>query len=291
MDEKEQAPHTYDTFVEKGEIRVIDCRTCGFKHIFPLPSESYLREYYNKSYSDPLEKINIETIFSTISKALASNSDKKTRKALDLGAGDGTILEYFKGQGWITSGIEPHPDIGEERCKTLGIIKSSFEEVEWDHLRDFDAVLLSFVLEHLRDPKTLLSRAYEAMSPGAIIYMEVPNDFNALQETIHEQLGLERWWIVAPDHLNYFNSDSLTHLAEQVGFSTLLIESSFPVEMFVLMGENYIGNPTMGKKIHRKRLEFEHHLRKSGRNSLRREIYRKLIEIGIGRSIIYYGMK
>lgn len=50
-----------------------------------------------------------------------------------------------------------------------------------------------------------------------------------------------------PEHINYFNFESITRLLERNGFSIIEITSTFPLELFLLMGDNYIGNNEIGK--------------------------------------------
>ena len=57
-----QIEHQFDTFWEEQGIKVIDCRTCGFKHIYPLPTseeiaEFYIEKYYREINPFPYEKI------------------------------------------------------------------------------------------------------------------------------------------------------------------------------------------------------------------------------------------
>ena len=135
------------------------------------------------------------------------------------------------------------------------------------------------------------AQLHKILKPNGIICVEVPNDFNELQETLVKQQNKESWWISTPDHINYFNVHSLKQLFEKNKYDVILTESSFPVELFPLMGEDYIGNPDIGKQIHKKRINFEKELINSNKNQLKRKIYQKLIEIGIGRSIIMYAAK
>ena len=55
------------------------------------------------------------------------------------------------------------------------------------------------------------------------------------------------------------------------------------------MGDNYIGNDKVGKIIHNKRVNFENNLNDSGFDNIRRNIYSKFSEIGIGREFCIIG--
>ena len=69
------------------------------------------------------------------------------------------------------------------------------------------------------------------------------------------------------------------------------VETTFPMEIFPMMGDNYRTDPQVGKQCHRRRVEFEMNMYHGGRESLMGEMYSALANIGIGRSIILYAQK
>ena len=71
----------------------------------------------------------------------------------------------------------------------------------------------------------------------------------------------------------------------------MIRESTFPLELFLLMGQDYVKNPKIGKKIHLERIQFEKSFVKRKETELKRKIYQKLAEIGIGRTAIIYAKK
>lgn len=46
-------------------------------------------------------------------------------------------------------------------------------------------------------------------------------------------------------------------LIENLGFGSMLKTSDFPMELFPLIGEDYIKNYKVGSKYHQKRMELE----------------------------------
>jgi hypothetical protein len=80
-------------------------------------------------------------------------------------------------------------------------------------------------------------------------------------------------------------------LLKRIGFKIIIKEATFPLEIFLLMGQDYIKNPKIGKKIHLERIQFEKNFEKRKEGQLKRKIYQKLAEIGIGRTAIIYAKK
>lgn len=56
-----------------------------------------------------------------------------------------------------------------------------------------------------------------------------------------------------PDHINYFDFHGIEILLENLGFGIVLKTSDFPMELFLLMGEDYIENYKVGIKCHQKK--------------------------------------
>jgi len=80
-------------------------------------------------------------------------------------------------------------------------------------------------------------------------------------------------------------------LLKKRGFDILQIESTFPIDLFLLMGETYIGNELLGRGCHSKRKTLEINLAGSGHNKVKRELYIAMAKLGIGREICAYARK
>jgi len=94
------------------------------------------------------------------------------RRILDVGCGDGVLLDRLGGWGHA-EGIEPDattlgPDAAHRRIH-LGPFDASFRPAE-----PFDLVLFLDVLEHLDDPVASLARARELLRTGGRVFVSVP---------------------------------------------------------------------------------------------------------------------
>ena len=67
----------------------------------------------------------------------------------------------------------------------------------------------------------------------------------------------EKWWVAPPHHLNYFTRTTICNLVEKCGFTPIKVATTFPLELFIMMGMNYIGDDKVGRKIHEMRMEME----------------------------------
>ena len=158
--------------------------------------------------------------------------------------------------------------------------------------RKFDVVFLNNVLEHLLEPVEVVKSINQnlLLKNGAIV-IDVPNEYNVLQVAGQKLHNLPEWWIAPPRHLNYFSLQSLENILSETGFEVFHYESSFPLEMFLLFGENYVSDQNIGKKIHNSRVNFEMNLVKSGNSKTLFNLYHDFAKQGIGRQIRVYAKK
>jgi len=282
--------HRYREKHEVNDIKVIECIDCGFKHLFPLPTQKRLDEFYKNHFQESTPSPNLDDKKETLLEILGDSPDKRI---LDVGAWNGEFLDKFEDLGWERVGIEPNKKKKKIlELKGVMVFEDFLEEIEVALLGKFDVVNLSFVLEHTLMPKKNLEIVFnDLLKPNGIICVEVPNEFNPLQMAIIKNKDIPIYWLYSPDHINYFNFDSLEQLIQRIGFEVLHKESDFPVEFFVLMGENYIGNEKVGKRIHKKRCVLEENLESAGLNNLKRSIYKHFASLNIGRSVLMYARK
>ena len=293
----------------KGEVLsccngfdVIDCQNCGFAHIIPIPTVDELERVYKHDYYEEEKPLYLERYLEDIDwwnstythryETLERLMPDKMRDILDIGTGPGYFLLNGKKRGWNVRGIEPSIKAFEHSC-SLGLdVKQGFflEETARD-LGMYDVINLGLVLEHIPDPTGMLRLINKQLNNDGIVCIVVPNDFNPFQLLLRDHLNFKPWWVAPPHHINYFNFKSLGGLLENCGFSVVHQESTFPIDLFLLMGENYIERDELGRKCHTKRMNFERSMRENGAGELLERLYTDFAKQGIGREIVMYAKK
>jgi SAM-dependent methyltransferase len=285
----------------KDGFDVIDCVFCGFKHAIPIPESEDLKDVYQNEYYSDEKPLYLERYkedldwwnivysrrYEILEKYLAPNQ----RSLLDIGSGPGYFLFNGKQRGWSVKGIEPSYKAAEySRGLDLDITSGFYSKVTASELGVVDVINMSLVLEHIPNPMEFLGLINDQLSIGGMAIIVVPNDFNPFQTILNENMGFEKWWVTPPHHINYFNFSSLAGLLEKVGFEILHRESTFPIDMFLLMGDNYIGNDGIGRACHAKRVNFEKAMALSVSGKLSK-LYSSFSEFGIGREIVMFARK
>jgi 2-polyprenyl-3-methyl-5-hydroxy-6-metoxy-1,4-benzoquinol methylase len=282
----------------------------GYYKLDPTPSQKDLSEFYQKSYSQLIknggrapdlrrqlegnEKAKIElewlraTLYEDIYDVLNSQISAREKKVLDVGCGLGKFLIYLAEKGCRVTGVEPSEEqamLGREAgLEVYNTDVYAFVKENPKFKNFFNSVVFLNVLEHVPNPEKILNSTKELLSDNGLICLRVPNDFSDFQFCAQKKLNHGEWWVQVPDHINYFNTDSLSHLVSALGFEPMLVTTDFPMELFLLMGVDYVGNPEVGSGCHSKRINFELSIPKE----LRRKFYKNLAEIGVGRNIMLF---
>jgi SAM-dependent methyltransferase len=268
-----------------------------------MPSDAEFERFYESEYYDLLRKGGRapelrrlmnggdeadrerewlrEQMYADISTELTAAGSGK--KVLDVGCGQGEALQWLTEQGFEPHGIEPSDEAAAlARERGLDARTATLEDIltEAGPPPTFDAVLLLNVLEHVPDAPAMLRGINRLLKPGGLLYVRVPNDFNPLQLAAQQKLDADPWWIAVPDHVNYFSVESLVSMCRQLGFEPVDVQTDFPMELFLLMGRNYVGDPDVGSACHAERVEAE----QSMPADVRRSMFRSFAAAGIGRN-------
>lgn len=300
---EELAVHKGDLVYKDESFSIIECETCQFKHIMPLPEQKELDQLYKEEYYEEVkpEYINevkedaewLANVYEERVKIIDSYFEKEDMlKALDIGSGPGYFLTAGNKIGWETIGIEPSGQAYlYSQSLGLNVVNDFFDSKQAEKLPNFDIIHMNHVLEHLPSPNETIKLISQKLKKNGLLCLAVPNDFNVLQELLHSNYGFKPWWISPKLHLNYFTFDSLKELLEGNGFDVIKQTTSFPMELFLMMGDNYIGNNKLGRTSHGKRKNFEMKLFENNLEEVKEHFYESLAINGLGRDVILFARK
>jgi len=291
------------------KYEVIEDPKYGFLRLDPIPSQEevekfYAEEFYslyNSYFNDSSLQIQKEEkdFFDARWEDIYQNCEKQFGKenirnkgVFDIGFGFAQALIYLKEKGLRVAGVEPSKE-GVEYAKSQGVeaYQGGIEEFSFVADRRFDIVLLMNVLEHLRKPaETLINIRQQLLNNTGLLVIDVPNEFNDLQTVANIEYDLNEWWVVPPNHINYFSASSLKLLLEKCGYKVVHSEASFPLEIFLLFGDVYVGDQKLGKVCHNKRVNFERLMRKYGKHETLSKFYQSLADLNLGRQVVIYAV-
>ena len=288
----------------RKDYKMMEDSQYGYIRCDPIPSPEFLEGFYAGGfYEDPnaFRESAVETqlaqkeffdwrwqdihrVFKEYFKDKRGADDQLS--VFDIGCGFAFALMYFKNQGFEVSGMEPSLRAVEYAKKNgIDLQVAGVDDIDKVE-KKYDAVLVLDVIEHLPDPaKALIDIRTHLLKPDGLLAMHLANDFNPFQEAANEVYDLDQYWFAPPRHINCFTVESIRKLVEKCGYEVEYLETSFPMELFLLMGDVYIGDHSIGSKCHAKRVAFERALRTTGRTEFLHKFYKAMSELGVGREV------
>ena len=155
---------------------------------------------------------------------LLGTAPRETR-ILDVGCSRGQFVRAAAALGFRAEGVEPAPHIAAAaRASGLTVHQGLLEEQRFAE-RSFDAVTLFEVIEHLKEPCTLLRECRRILKPRGILVISTGNTASWTAAVMKS-----RWdyFQIAKDagHVSFFNPASLRRLASNCGFAVEIVSTS-----------------------------------------------------------------
>lgn len=163
------------------------------------------------------------------------------KDVLDIASNDGSQLDAFKALGLATCGVDPAENLAPIASgKGHEILVSMFEDAQFVTGRTFDIITAQNVVAHTSRPVEFLKRCVAVMHEGSRLFIATSQAnmiVNGECDTIYHE------------HISYFNSASMTRLAERAGLKVL------DIIMHDIHGTSYVfvlgltGEPSQNVKL------------------------------------------
>lgn len=141
--------------------------------------------------------------------------------AVEIGTGISPYAFHLKQLGYYYVGFEPDPWAAQQMRDKYRVHMENrkFEELEAEAVGQAHLVLSAHAIEHIPDSPGALREMYRLLAPGRPLYLVVPDDTD----------------LTNPDHLWFYNSDSLRYVLNRLGFEDIKIEvrQIIPKEKFI----------------------------------------------------------
>jgi 2-polyprenyl-3-methyl-5-hydroxy-6-metoxy-1,4-benzoquinol methylase len=143
-------------------------------------------------------------------------------RLLEIGSGNGVMLEKMRSRGWDVTGIEFDPAcVAQTATRGLTCYGRDLRELALPS-DSFDAIYMGHVIEHLYDPRSLLIECHRILKPGGELVIVTPNAGGwGHQHYQQDWRGLE-----APRHLQLFSPESLRRLMKETGFPNCRVRTT-----------------------------------------------------------------
>lgn len=140
---------------------------------------------------------------------------KKSGSALEMGCGDGLMLDALRRKGWMVAGTERTEEMADVARTTLGltVYVGGLDVIPAE--KKFDLIILFQVLEHLNDPVTVIQQCAGLLAPGGKLIVAVPNSGGWQAK----YSGAAWFHLDVPRHLFHFSPRSLEYALNLAGLT------------------------------------------------------------------------
>lgn len=147
-----------------------------------------------------------------------------TAAILEIGCGDGATgaLALSQGRAGRYVGIELFPSAADAaRQKLSEVVMGDVETLELDwQPATFDALIMSEVIEHLREPDAVLEKLRGVLRPDALVLASSPNvsHWRVIAKLLAGKFPQEDRGVFDRTHLRWYTPDTYAALFERHGF-------------------------------------------------------------------------
>lgn len=200
-----------------GRETLVECEDCGLVYVNPrlveIPGLALYSYEQEKAYFDAT-RAHRTRAYSEIWRQVPRWLGQSPRSLLDIGCGDGVLLDIARQSGADIMGLEVSAPLIHEVRQRLGQVVWELETAPLTEA-SFDVVALLNVIEHLRSPRRMLEAASRWVRPGGVVLVHVPN-FGGWPA----RWSGARWHQIEPlEHFYYFTPQTLTRLLQTIGLN------------------------------------------------------------------------
>jgi len=140
---------------------------------------------------------------------------------IDIGCGAGGFLKAARDTGWnYPEGIEIVETIAEYARKFFPVHTKPIEDTYLQE-NHFDVARLNNVIEHLSDPKRVVSEIFRILRPGGLFVLSTPNI-----DSISVKMCGKKWqYFGGDDHIYLFSPETLKRMLNEAGFEIISIQT------------------------------------------------------------------
>ena len=206
-----------------NDNKLVQCRDCDLIFLSPELKNKNLESYYSEGDFWKNQLVDPEAVAMAVGNSQECLGwiknylgDYRGKRLLDIGAHHGFFVDEAKKSGFGACGIEINKHLVEEAQKR-GVPLYLGSAEKFSIPSPFNVITMFHVLEHVEDPKLVVSNIVKNLRPGGLFVLEVPN----IESYLAKNHGLS-WRYIALEHLLYFSPKTLFNLLSSFGFEILM---------------------------------------------------------------------
>ncbi len=213
----------YYAFSKQG-YRIVRCHDCLLLFLNPQPSDNELEAIYSPTYFLGEDTVEAKNRVSAMKRATAryyldvigASSGGGVATLLEIGCGQGDLLLEALDRGYKVTGVEYSASSAELASQRVGergtVLCGDLRGLPIPE-SSFDVCVLSDLIEHVRDPVDFLSNLRRLLKPEGVIFITTPT-----LDSWSARLMRQNWMEFKPEHLFYFDTNTIQHALFQAGY-------------------------------------------------------------------------
>jgi SAM-dependent methyltransferase len=231
--------------------RVVRCADCGILTLNPQPSNNELGAIYSDHYflGDPHARgASSASGMKAATARLYLDLIRRYRgrhggRLLEIGCGQGDFLVEAAASGYEVLGVEYARPAARQARERLGpghVVCGEAACVLPGSGR-FDVCVMNDVIEHVRDPRRFLDTIHGLLAPGGMLFIATPS-----LDSWSARLMGARWMEFKPEHLFYFDSNTIQLLLQAAGFAEVYVGAGKKVLSPAYIADHFARYPVRG---------------------------------------------
>jgi hypothetical protein len=227
----------------KTQISIVECPSCSLIQLLGQPVVYDHASSSSSCVSAPLTEHRVEQLRELFK---IKQGPVGPGRLLEIGCGDGHLLEQLNGMFAHTVGVEPtQQNARAAAARGLDIHQMLMSRDVTVPGGPFDYFCSFHVLEHVTEVCSVLQGIANSLTADAVGVVEVPSTEAAFEQ--------ERFGDFMPDHLNYFTSETLRSALEWNGFAVDRMYRDWGGEHLVAYVHRRAGSSSLSYIVDRQR--------------------------------------
>ena len=219
------SPESAHPSVEKG-FEILRCPDCGLGRTWPPESADRIGAWYPAQYYGK-ENVRFNPLFERLvrwfrrRRASVLHNRVPHGPVLDVGCGRGLLLSYLRELGYEPHGVEFSETAAWHARHALKLPVTTEDFAHAPHEKDrYNAIIFWHSLEHFSNPVAAIARAHEALRPGGLLTVAVPN-YDSWQA---RAFGRHWFHLDVPRHYFHFGARALQAVLERHRFRVVQLD-------------------------------------------------------------------
>jgi len=213
-------------YFTKKSFQIARCPSCKLMAVENVPTD--LRPYYSEGYFTgdvtldgyidyDLDKEVTKKTYIDYLDLLGKYIQKQSQISMfEVGCATGFFIDLARQRGWQTEGI----DISEyavKKAREKGLMATTTTLESYQSAKKFDVVAMQDLIEHVKDPVDVISRAKNLLAENGLLLFTTPD-----AGSLWARIWNKKWHaFVPPQHLFYFSAKSLGSILKKNGFEVV----------------------------------------------------------------------